>query len=242
MSDRGGLGRGVAVLACAVSIVAFLLVLGAGPGTRWGVWGFRTGLSALRMAMYPAGVGALLGLIALGLGPQRGLAAAAIVIAAGAAAPPLLFLRAARAVPAIHDISTDTADPPAFEVVVPARAAAGASNSVDYGGPEIAAQQQAAYPDLKALVLADPPGAALERALRVARELGWAVVDVDPARGRIEATDTTRWFGFKDDVVVRVRPEKTGSRVDVRSLSRVGRSDVGANARRIRLYLQRLQG
>jgi uncharacterized protein (DUF1499 family) len=63
-----------------------------------------------------------------------------------------------------------------------------------------------------------------------------------PAEGRLEATDTTFWFGFKDDVVVRVRPDGTGSRVDVRSLSRVGRSDLGMNARRIRRFLERLRG
>ncbi|HJR53568.1 MAG TPA: DUF1499 domain-containing protein, partial [Gemmatimonadota bacterium] len=57
-------------------------------------------------------------------------------------------------------------------------------------------------------------------------------------RGRIEATATTPWFGFKDDVVVRIRPEAGGSRVDVRSVSRVGRSDVGTNARRIEEYLE----
>jgi uncharacterized protein (DUF1499 family) len=70
--------------------------------------------------------------------------------------------------------------------------------------------------------------------------MGWEIVDSDPARGRIEATATTPWFGFEDDVVVRVRPQGGGSRVDVRSVSRVGRSDVGTNARRIRADLEEL--
>jgi uncharacterized protein (DUF1499 family) len=74
----------------------------------------------------------------------------------------------------------------------------------------------------------------------VAQDLGWEVVEADPAGGRLEATDTTTWFGFKDDVVVRIRPADGGSRVDVRSVSRTGRSDVGTNARRIRAYLRSL--
>ena len=70
--------------------------------------------------------------------------------------------------------------------------------------------------------------------------MGWEIVESDPERGRIEATDTTPWFGFQDDIVVRVRPEGVGSRVDVRSVSRVGRSDGGTNARRIEDYLEKL--
>jgi uncharacterized protein (DUF1499 family) len=65
-------------------------------------------------------------------------------------------------------------------------------------------------------------------------------VAADSSAGRIEATATTPWFGFKDDVVIRVAPDPAGSRVDVRSVSRVGQSDVGTNARRIRAYLARL--
>ena len=67
--------------------------------------------------------------------------------------------------------------------------------------------------------------------------MGWEIVASDPKTLRIEATDTTLWFGFKDDVVVRLTPSPTGSRIDVRSVSRVGKSDVGTNARRIKAYL-----
>jgi uncharacterized protein (DUF1499 family) len=73
--------------------------------------------------------------------------------------------------------------------------------------------------------------------LAAARAQGWEIVAAVPAEGRIEATDTTRFFGFKDDIVIRVKAEGAGSRVDVRSLSRVGKSDVGKNASRIRAYL-----
>lgn len=75
----------------------------------------------------------------------------------------------------------------------------------------------------------------------VVQELGWELVDSDIVSGRIEATDTTRWFGFKDDVVIRISQEATGSVIDVRSKSRVGRSDVGVNAKRIETFLDRLQ-
>ena len=107
--------------------------------------------------------------------------------------------------------------------------------------PEIAAQQRQAYPDVVPLVLESPADVAFGRALEAARGMGWEIVAADSSAGRIEATATTAWFGFKDDVVVRVTPEDGRSRVDVRSVSRVGMSDVGTNAARIRAYLARLR-
>jgi uncharacterized protein (DUF1499 family) len=77
-------------------------------------------------------------------------------------------------------------------------------------------------------------------ALQAARDMGWEIVDADPVEGRIEATDRTLWFGFADDVVIRLATTDSGTRLDVRSKSRIGGSDVGANARRIRRYLARL--
>ena len=104
----------------------------------------------------------------------------------------------------------------------------------------IAAQQQKGYPDIKSLIVTTPPAETVQRAIDAARASGWEIVASDAPAGRIEATDTTRWFGFKDDIVVRVRPEGPGSRIDVRSVSRVGKSDVGANAKRVREFLSRL--
>ena len=89
--------------------------------------------------------------------------------------------------------------------------------------------------------LSIPPDKAFEQALAAARKMGWVIVDANAAEGRIEATDTTFWFGFKDDIVIRVNPSDHGSRVDIRSVSRVGKSDVGMNARRIRKYLKELK-
>jgi uncharacterized protein (DUF1499 family) len=138
----------------------------------------------------------------------------------------------------IHDITTDTETPPVFVAILPLRA--GAPNTAEYGGPEIAAQQRAGYPDLGPLTLPVPTAQAFTRALTVAREMGWEIVASEANEGRIEATATTFWFGFKDDVVIRVTPSGSGSRIDVRSVSRVGRSDVGTNAKRITDYLSRL--
>jgi uncharacterized protein (DUF1499 family) len=140
-------------------------------------------------------------------------------------------------VPAIHDISTDVENPPAFSAVAPIRR--GAPNPVEYGGPAIAEQQRKAYPDIGPVALDAPPDQAFQRALDAARDMGWEIVDANPAQGRIEATATTWWFGFKDDVVIRVSATEGGSKIDVRSLSRVGKSDVGTNAARIRAYLSR---
>jgi uncharacterized protein (DUF1499 family) len=84
------------------------------------------------------------------------------------------------------------------------------------------------------------PAQAFEKALSAADKMCWKIVESNPAEGRIEATDTTFWFGFKDDIVVRITPTADGSRIDVRSVSRVGRSDVGTNARRIEKYIRKV--
>lgn len=145
----------------------------------------------------------------------------------------------AQQVPAIHDITTDTENPPRFVSILPLRK--DAANPAEYGGPEIAAKQRAAYPDLAPVMLPEPPAQAFDRALRTARDMGWTIVDSNSGEGRIEATDTTFWFGFKDDMVIRITAADHGSRVDVRSVSRVGRSDVGTNAKRIRKYLNEVK-
>jgi uncharacterized protein (DUF1499 family) len=239
MAQTRRFGAALAVLALIVGLVALAAVLLAGPGSRMGWWSFRTGLTVVLAWAAYGGIAALvLALIALVLGGRRVLATLALLAALGAFLPPFLFRRTAQSVPPIHDISTDTDNPPPFVAVVERRH--DASNPVEYGGPDVAAQQHRAYPDLRPVTLSDAPARAFERALEAARGQGWEIVASVPAEGRIEATDTTRFFGFKDDVVVRVKPEGAGSRVDVRSLSRVGKGDVGKNASRIRAYLHAL--
>ena len=104
-----------------------------------------------------------------------------------------------------------------------------------------AALQREAYPDIVTIVLPVAPAEAFKRADRVAMTMGWDVVARAPTEGRLEAVDTSGWFGFRDDIVVRIRAAGTGSRVDIRSKSRAGESDLGVNARRIRDFSARLK-
>jgi uncharacterized protein (DUF1499 family) len=221
-----------------LGLLAAVLVLAAGPGTRFGLWDFRTGFSALRWGAYAGlaavAVAVVLFLVRPGSGGVVPLVLG-LLLGLGAAFVPWRWMQQARRVPPIHDITTDLDRPPKFVAVLPLRA--GAPNPPTYGGPEVADAQRRSYPDIKPLLLGVPAGAAYSRALASARGMGWELVATDSTTGRIEATATTPWFGFKDDVVVRVRPEGPGSRIDVRSVSRVGKSDVGANAQRIRTYL-----
>ena len=225
-----------------LAILASLLLLSSGPGTRLDLWEFRTGFQLLRWAAYTGLAASALALVMLMLPRFRrgGMAALVVplVLGLGVAFVPWSAMQRARAVPAIHDISTDTKRPPEFVAVLPLRA--DAPNSAEYGGAEIAALQIGAYPDLQTHRMDAAPAQAFERSQQAARGLGWEIVSADPAAGRIEATDTTFWFGFKDDVVIRIEPDAAGSRVDVRSVSRVGSSDVGANAARIRAFLRAL--
>lgn len=225
-----------------LSVIAVLLLLAAGPGTRLELWEFRTGFQLMRWAAFTGLAAAAAAVVMLLLPRTRrsgfGGLLVALVLGLGVAFVPWSGMRHARALPPIHDITTDTGRPPEFVAILPLRAEA--PNPAAYGGPELAQAQIGAYPDLRTHRMGIAPADAFNRALRAAREMGWEIVAADPAAGRIEATDTTFWFGFKDDVVVRVEADGTGSRVDVRSVSRVGASDVGTNAKRIRAYLQAL--
>jgi uncharacterized protein (DUF1499 family) len=152
---------------------------------------------------------------------------------------PSSVIVSARGAPPIHEITTDMQDPPAFVAVLPLRV--GAANPSEYGGSSVADQQRRAFPDIQPVVLAVTPQQAFERSLSTASKLGWEVVSRDVAAGRIEAVATTFWFGFKDDIIVRVRSAGEGSRVDIRSKSRVGVGDLGANARRVRAFVAALR-
>lgn len=229
-------------LALVIAVIAVLLLLVAGPGTRLGLWDFRTGFGVMRWAVY-VGIGAAVLAAGMLLTPSLrssngATLAVALVLGLGVAFVPWNAMRGAKQVPPIHDITTDTARPPEFVAILPLRA--DASNPATYGGPDIARQQITAYPELRPYTTALPPAKAFDQALKGAEKMGWEIVASDAASGRIEASDTTLWFGFIDDVVIRVEAEGDGSRIDVRSVSRVGKSDVGTNAKRIRAYLATL--
>ena len=175
--------------------------------------------------------------MARGTGLRDREAGAALAAAVVVGAFPLAALVSGGGAPPIHDITTDTEDPPGFVAAV----VLNAPGRTDYEGPAVAEQQRAAYPDLGPAMLPVAPADAFERARASVRQMGWELVAADSDALRIEATDRSFWFGFADDVVVRVAADgETGSRVDVRSLSRVGGGDLGVNARRVRAFVAAL--
>ena len=232
-------------LALGVACAAVLLSMLAGVGSRFGWWQFRLGFTLLGYGAY-GGLGAALlgiwgGILASRKRQVAGIVLALLAVVSGfaVAAVPASWRLQARQLPVIHDITTDTVHPPQFVAILPLRK--DAPNLAVYGGPEVAEQQKRAYPDLRTEILELPAGLAFDRALATARAAGWRIVVAEPAQGRIEATDTTFWFGFTDDIVIRTTAAGERTLLDIRSVSRVGKSDVGTNARRIRSYLKQLR-
>lgn len=234
----------VSWLGLSLSVIAILGLGVSGPGHRLGFWTFKSGIALVKCAAYLSLATVVVCLLGLALWTVGIFAAGwipaliGLVIGGGVLGLTLKWKHNLDSVPYIHDITTDTANPPLFVAILPLRA--GAENTAEYGGPELARQQEYGYPDLRPGSLKGSPEAAFPRALQAAIAMGWEIVASDPQALRIEATDTTLWFGFKDDIVVRLAPSPTGSRIDVRSVSRVGKSDVGTNARRINAYLARV--
>jgi len=237
-----------AYLGLGLAAAALVLLVVAPLGWRAGWWHFRFAFSWLMPASgYVALAAAIVSLFVLAAGwPQlgwRGVTIAGIGLAVGAvlAYVPWQFDHRLKTLPRIHDITTDTENPPDYVAALPARAAENAGPAT-YAGSQIAEQQKAAYPDLAPLKAALPPEQAFRLALDTAKAMpGWTVVAADPAAGRIEARQTSRWFRFTDDIVIRVAAETPGSRIDMRSESRQGRSDFGVNANRIRAYMATLR-
>lgn len=220
-------------VAVGVAVFALGVLLASGPGVRFGLWPFNAGILLLGAAGLLGFVAVILAIVGWAVPRLRQAGRLklllSLVIGVAVLSVPLSGLVRARSVPPIHDISTDTVNPPELR------------DRPGYAGREVAEQQRKAYPDIQPLHLGLPFDAAFSRARAAAEAMGWEVLTADPKAGRIEAVASTFWFGFKDDVVVRIAPEGQGSRVDVRSKSRVGVSDVGTNARRIRAYLLRVQ-
>jgi hypothetical protein len=217
-------------IALALAILAVVLLAASGLGVRAGLWPFRVGFGMFAGAMI-AGLGAVgVASVALAvprLRRPRSTLIVALLVGAASAAVPLDHLRRVKTLPYINDITTDTQKPPQF------------SPAKSYE-PHFAELQGIGYPHLHALELAVPPIQAFARARDALEAMGLEIVAADERQGTIEAVATTRWFGFKDDVAVRISPAGAGSRVDVRSKSRLGRSDLGTNAKRIQELLDRV--
>ena len=240
MKHSGKIALLVAIIG---AVVAALMLFGA----RLELWEPITGFGLYRTYFNPlAGIIAGFGLLALVIHlvrkekTQATLGGVAAFVGVALLIPMIsnTLNPTPRAAP-IHDISTDTMNPPAFEVLNETRA--GARNTLEYGGPELAAAQVAAYPDIAPLETDLSADDACQRALTGAQDMGWEIVAADAERLRFEATARTSVFYFADDVVVVVTPQGDGSRVDMRGVSRVGRGDQGVNAARIRDFQDQFQ-
>ncbi|WP_310495943.1 DUF1499 domain-containing protein [Sandarakinorhabdus sp.] len=218
------------------TIVAAVLVLAAGPLLKFGIMPWAPALGMFAIGAILAGIGGLYCLWQLLR--RRGGTITVLAAAAGlaAAAIPGAILLEASDKPPINDITTDVGNPPAYVGITAAMRGEGAA-PLSYD-PSFAPQQARAYPDVRPLDLPVTPDKAF--AIAMAATQGWEVVASDPATGRIEATDTVAWWGFKDDIVVRLTATPTGTRVDLRSKSRVGKGDLAVNANRITAYLDRV--
>ena len=221
---------------------AVLLPLGA-LGHRLGVWSFGTGFvflaagAFLSIIVVLGGIAALIAALRTGREADRPFLYIGLLIGGAIVVLMLAQIATARSVPPIHNISTDTADPPSFDVATGLRGTD--SNPVDYDAAKLAPLQEAAYPRVKPIVSDRTVAESFDRALNVLNGMGLEVVNADQAAGRLEAVATSFWFGFKDDLVVRVRARGTGSVVDLHSVSRVGQSDLGINAKRIEEFIDR---
>lgn len=245
------------------SLALPLYFAAAALGTRFGLIDWRFGFGTLTLGYGPlllmaaSGLAVIALLLALLVKPRTGLGKAALalvipIIALGYAG----YVRSeAASIPPIHDIVSDADAPLLFsDRVMALRAAVPGANAVEadprvpdddrFGpaaGQSARALQRSAYPEIQPILVAQAPAEAFETALAAARAQGWSVDATDPQNGRIEASVRSFWYGFVDDVVVQVAAAEGGSRIDVRSTSRVGVSDLGANAKRVRAFQSALQ-
>ncbi|MCH2097954.1 MAG: DUF1499 domain-containing protein, partial [Pseudomonadales bacterium] len=217
----------------------------------FGPLGYRTGLLGVSgavllapgMAVTLAAVSLLFAIVGLYLSIRRGLTAERMPVLVGGGLSLAIVINmamqfsAASAVPPIHDITTAPEDPPLFVAVVDLRGAE--DNPLEYDAENLTDPTRSAYPFVQPIVTELAPAEAYAKALALVEDFGWDIAAASEADGLIEATDTTLMYGFKDDVAVRVRAEGAGSRIDLRSVSRVGQSDLGANATRIKAFIDR---
>ena len=242
----------LAALLCFGSVlIALILAVGSGQG----LWHFRVGLGWLSYLFYGAAAGAVVALIALMVGRRVGklllINLLALIVAVGFLLYVGSLYRTATSVPPIHDITTNLADMPQFSRL---RVREDNLKGMEKAPrPELEpltpkqrwqALHREAYSDLRTVRVPWTVAETVSRAERLARERGWDIARADPAAGLLETTATSLFFRFKDDVVLRARPAAaggSGTDIDMRSISRVGGSDVGMNAKRIREFLADLR-
>jgi uncharacterized protein (DUF1499 family) len=263
-TKRRKLRRILLKLSLALTIIGPLIFIMAALGAKLGLWSWQFGLGTLTRQVGPlvlmvgAGVALISLIAAIIVQPRKGIVIAAI----GLLVPGLAFAKLKQTtatvakLPFIHDVTTDTQNPPVFgSVIMAERAATDGVNTADYIGKKapvraadgtrseklVSVLQTKAYPEIRPLVLTDAQDVVFGKAIATAKAMGWVIKDEAADKGRIDATDTTFWYGFEDDITIRLRPsEGGGTIVDVRSLSRVGGSDLGKNAARVGEFLERL--
>jgi len=221
-----------------------LIFLMSGYGYQWNIWELGTGFTLLRYAAY-ASIGIFtVSIVSLWFLRKSGFKAVfylviVLILSGVATGTALYWQQRAQSVPAIHDLSTDLATPPEFVAMV--RLRADAPNPPEYAGEETANAQREAYPEIEPLLLSEDVQRVMDEAVLLVVNRGWELVAINRQEGRIEATENLAWFGFKDDVVLRFTETEEGTRVDMRSKSRIGRSDVGVNAKLIEQFLDDLE-
>lgn len=233
----------IAVILLLLTLLAGAAVAAAGLGYRFGLWPLSQAFDILRLGAYASA--AALALSAIGmlfLLWRRRFAgvltlAPAVLVAGFALYVPWKMADLAKSHPPIHDISTDLEAPPDFVTLKAARE----KSPNGWGWSGNSSLQRQHYADLTPVILKLPREKVLPLVESAARSMGMSIVEANVADGRVEASTRTAWFGFTDDVVIRLRGEGDGTRVDIRSASRVGVSDLGKNAERVRDFLARLK-
>jgi len=233
----------LSLAACGVAAVGLALLGAAGPAYRVGV-SLASAFALVRWASYVSLGGAAVSVAALLWARRKSRTGAAFMAGLGVLIGILTasvgygWLRQAQGAPPIYDVTTDLDNPPAFETLVSRRPAG--SNPLTRS-PELDQLQRQHYADLAPVIVSQPVRLVFDRVRLAAENQGWTIVASDPATGRLEATDTTAWFGFTDDIVVRLTPWGSATRVDMRSVARHGSTDAGTNARRIHRFFSAVQ-
>jgi uncharacterized protein (DUF1499 family) len=220
-----------------LGLLSIIFILISGPGTRLGLFPFTAGLLFIALGSLSGLTAMVFSVKELITGTDNFSQCVAGFILGSMSFDLIAFtLWNGRKAPVIHEISTDTATPPAFVAILPLRK--DAINPSEYGGPEVAKKQLKAFPDIKTIHLKFSEEKAFKKSVEAVQTLKWKIVDQNKEDGRIESFDTTFWFGFIEDVVIRIKAEDQGSKVDIRSLSRVGGGDLGTNANRVRKFIK----
>ncbi|WP_198262693.1 DUF1499 domain-containing protein [sulfur-oxidizing endosymbiont of Gigantopelta aegis] len=223
------------VVSLIISVTCVIAIIISGVGYRLGLWHFSTGFSIVEWTVLAALIS--LGLAIIGIyktkikGVNRGffVATLSICLVFPIVAFSVYWEKSSDFYPPINDITTDIEEPPSFWEV---------PDPVDYPGIKTANLQITAYPEISPIKLSMTVDQAFDRALTLAKNNKWEIVSIDKTEGQIEATDSSFLYGFKDDIVIRVQAVDGGAKIDMRSRSRVGKIDRGANARRILKFIE----